>query len=113
MAANKNDLVGAVQELLASKEIELNKKDTTTVVDTVIDSIIGLTGEAGKLQLVGFGSFEVKERSARKGYNPKLLQELKAQGVPEEQAKAQTEIEIEASKSVGFKVGKAFKEFVK
>ncbi|MDT0160290.1 HU family DNA-binding protein [Bacillus sp. AG4(2022)] len=97
MAANKTDLVNAVQELLASQEVEFNKKDSTKLVDAVIDSIIGLTGETGKLQLVGFGTFEVKERAARLGRNPQSGQE----------------IQIEAKRVPTFKSGKAFKDFVK
>lgn len=95
--ANKTDLVVEVQKLVTEKELELSKKDTTTVVDAVIDSIIGLTGEAGKLQLIGFGNFEVKERAARVGRNPQ----------------DGSEIQIDAKRVVTFKPGKAFKEFVK
>lgn len=97
MAANKTDLVNAVQELLDSKELKLTKKESTLVVDSVIDRIIGLTGEVGKLSLVGFGNFEVRERAARKGRNPQSGEE----------------IEIAASNVPAFKAGKAFKEFVK
>lgn len=97
MAANKKDLELAVHELLAQKEVNVSKKDTIVIVDAVIDSIIGLTGESGKLQLVGFGNFEVRERAARKGRNPQTGDE----------------IDIAASKVPAFKPGKAFKEFVK
>jgi len=99
--ANKTDLVNAVQglveEVLVEKEVSINKKEATAIVDAVIDSIIGLTGESGKLQLVGFGTFSVKERAEREGRNPST-------GEP---------LTIAASKSVGFKAGKAFKDFVK
>lgn len=97
MAANKNDLVLGVKESLASQELELNKKDAEKAVNAVLDTIIGLTGEAGKLQLIGFGNFEVRERAARKGRNPQTGEE----------------IEIAASKAPAFKAGKAFKDFVK
>lgn len=95
--ANKTDLVKEVQKLLNEKELNLSKKDTTTVVDAVLDTIIGLTGESGKLQLIGFGNFEVRERSARKGRNPATGEE----------------IEIAETRIPAFKAGKAFKEFVK
>lgn len=95
--ANKTDLVNEVQALLVTKELELNKKETGVVVDAVLDTIIGLTGESGKLQLVGFGGFEVRERAARKGRNPATGEE----------------IDIDASKGIGFKAGKSFKEFIK
>ena len=95
--ANKSDLVSAVQEVLEGKDFKINQKQTTQVVDAVLDSIIGLTGEAGKLQLIGFGNFEVRERAARKGRNPQTGEE----------------IEISASKNPAFKAGKQFKEFVK
>lgn len=97
MAAKKEDLVNEVQLLLKDDGLDINKKETGLVVDAVVDSIIGLTGEAGELKLIGFGTFEVRERAARKGRNPRT-------GV---------EIEIPASKSPAFKPGKVFKEFVK
>ncbi len=112
MAANKTDLANGVQELLGEIGIELNKKDTGKVVDAVLDTIIGLTGEAGKLQLIGFGSFEIRERAARKGQNPSLLKQLKEQGVSAEDAKEQSQIDIAPSTTVGFKVGKQFKDFI-
>ncbi|MGD7047069.1 HU family DNA-binding protein [Rossellomorea marisflavi] len=95
--AKKSDLVSAVQDVLEGKDFKINQKQTTQVVDAVLDSIIGLTGEAGKLQLIGFGNFEVRERSARKGRNPQTGEE----------------IEIAASKNTAFKAGKQFKDFIK
>lgn len=94
--ANKTDLVNGVYELLNEKGVNTTKKDTTVLVDAVIDSIIGLTGEAGKLQLIGFGTFSVKERAERDGHNPATGEKIR----------------IPASKVVGFKAGKDFKNFV-
>lgn len=110
--ANKTDLIKGVQGLLKEKELDFNKDKVGTIVEAVLDTIIGLTDEDEKLQLIGFGTFSVKERAARKGLNPKKYSELLAQGLSEEDAKAQAEVEIKASKSVGFKVGKAFKTFI-
>lgn len=97
MATNKNDLVDAVLALSAEQEINVGKGDTVKLVNNVLDSIITLTGETEKLQLVGFGSFEVRTRAARKGRNPQSGEE----------------IQIAESKGIGFKPGKQFKESVK
>lgn len=99
--ANKTDFVlevkALVEEVLSEKNVSLNKKEATDIVDGVLDTIVELTKEDGKLQLVGFGSFEVRERAARKGRNPQTGEE----------------IEIQASKSPAFKPAKAFKDSVK
>src|SRR6187402_2336974 len=88
---NKTDLINAVSE-----QADLSKKDASKAVDAVFDSITSSLVEGGKVQLVGFGSFEVRERSARKGRNPQTGQE----------------IEIAASKAPSFKPGKALKDSI-
>lgn len=88
---NKTDLVNAVAE-----QAELSKKDASRAVDAVFESITGALKEGNKVQLVGFGSFEVRERSARKGRNPQTGEE----------------IEIPATKNPAFKPGKQLKEAV-
>jgi DNA-binding protein HU-beta len=92
--ASKKDLVSKVQEI---SELELNKSEATKLVDDVLNAIQTLTVENEKLQLIGFGNFEVRERAARKGRNPKTGEEMT----------------IDASKGIGFKVSKNFKELVK
>ncbi|MCY8585917.1 non-specific DNA-binding protein Hbs, partial [Bacillus haynesii] len=62
---NKTELINAVAE--AS---ELSKKDATKAVDSVFDTILDALKNGEKIQLIGFGNFEVRERSARKGRNP-------------------------------------------
>jgi DNA-binding protein HU-beta len=89
---NKTDLINAVAE--AS---ELSKKDATKAVDAVFDSILNALKDGDKVQLIGFGNFEVRERAARKGRNPQTGEE----------------IEIAASKVPAFKPGKALKDAVK
>lgn len=89
---NKTDLVNSVAE-----ETEFSKKDAAKVVDVVFDSITDSLKGGDKVQLIGFGNFEVRERSARKGRNPQTGEE----------------IEISASKVPAFKPGKALKEAVK
>jgi DNA-binding protein HU-beta len=89
---NKTDLINSVAE-----KAELTKKDATKAVDAVFESIQGTLANGDKVQLIGFGNFEVRERSARKGRNPQTGEE----------------IEIAASKLPGFKPGKALKEAVK
>lgn len=88
---NKTDLINAVAE-----QSELSKKDAAKAVDAVFDSITKTLKEGGKVQLVGFGSFEVRERSARKGRNPQTGEE----------------IDIPASKNPAFKPGKQLKDAV-
>ncbi|WP_079530134.1 MULTISPECIES: HU family DNA-binding protein [Halobacillus] len=89
---NKTDLINAVSE-----KAELSKKDATQAVDSVFESIMGSLKDGEKVQLIGFGNFEVRERAARKGRNPQTGEE----------------IEISASKVPAFKPGKALKDAVK
>ena len=89
---NKTELVAAVAE-----KAELSKKDADKAVAAVIDAITETLKENGKVQLVGFGTFEVRERAARTGINPQTKQT----------------IEIAASKNPVFKAGKALKDAIK
>jgi DNA-binding protein HU-beta len=88
---NKSDLINKVAE-----SSELSKKDATKVVEAVFDAISEALQSGDKVQLVGFGNFEVRERSARKGRNPQTG----------------AEIEIPSSKIPAFKPGKALKDGV-
>ncbi|MFS0722657.1 HU family DNA-binding protein [Paenibacillus sp. 1P07SE] len=88
---NKTDLIAKVAETT-----ELSKKDATKAVDAVFDAISDALQGGDKVQLVGFGNFEVRERSARKGRNPQTGEE----------------IEIAASKMPAFKPGKSLKDLV-
>ncbi|MGG3450040.1 MULTISPECIES: HU family DNA-binding protein [Bacillaceae] len=89
---NKTDLINEVAETA-----ELSKKDATKAVDALFDAIQNTLAKGDKVQLIGFGNFEVRERSARKGRNPQTGEE----------------IEIAASKVPAFKPGKALKDAVK
>jgi len=89
---NKTDLINAVAEQSA-----LSKKDSGKAVDAVFDTILNNLKNGDKVELIGFGVFDVRERSARKGRNPQTGEE----------------IEISASKVPGFKPGKKLKEAVK
>ena len=89
---NKTELVKAVAE-----QAELTQKDATKAVDALIETISETLDKEEKIQLIGFGTFEVRERSARKGRNPQTGEE----------------IEIAASKVPAFKPGKELKEAVK
>ena len=88
---NKTELVAAVAE-----KAGLSKKDAEKALAAVIDSVIDTLKAGDKVQLVGFGTFEVRERAARTGINPQTKQS----------------ITIAASKSPVFKAGKAFKDAV-
>ena len=88
---NKTELVAAVAE-----KTGMSKKDSEKAVNAAFDSITEALVAGEKVQLVGFGAFEVKERSARIGRNPKTKET----------------IEIPASRVASFKVGKALKDAV-
>ena len=88
---NKAELVAAVAEKAA-----LSKKDSEKAVNAAFDAISETLVEGGKVQLVGFGSFETKSRNARVGRNPRTKEE----------------IEIPASRMPAFKAGKALKDAV-
>ena len=90
--ANKQDLIAKVAETA-----ELSKKQAALVVNTVFDTISESLSNGEKVQIIGFGSFNVRERAERKGRNPQTGAELV----------------IPASKVPGFKAGKALKETVK
>ena len=89
---NKAELVNSVVE-----KSGLTKKDATSAVDAVFDSIQEALAKGDSVQLIGFGTFEVRERAARKGRNPQSGEE----------------IEIAASKVPAFKAGKNLKDAVK
>lgn len=90
--ANKTELIDRVAE-----NANLTKKEATVAVDAVLSSIEATLAEGEKVQLIGFGTFEVRERAARKGRNPQTNEE----------------IDIPASKVPAFKPGKALKDAVK
>ena len=88
---NKADLVNEVSRVLKTK------KDAQLAVDCVLSSVIKTLEKGGSVSLVGFGTFKVTERKARKGRNPQTGEE----------------INIAASKVPKFISGKALKEAVK
>jgi DNA-binding protein HU-beta len=90
--ANKAELIESVVEATG-----LNKKQSTAAVDAVFSSIQETLAKGEKVQLIGFGNFEVRDRAARTGRNPQTGEE----------------IQIAASKVPAFKPGKALKDAVK
>ena len=88
---NKAELVTAV-----AAKTGLAKKDSEKAVNAAFDAIIEALVAGEKVQLVGFGVFETKERGARIGRNPQTKEE----------------IEIPASRVASFKIGKALKDAV-
>lgn len=89
---NKTELCTAV-----AAKTGLSKKDAEKFTGAFIDTIVETLQGGDKVQIVGFGTFEVRDRPARKARNPRTGEE----------------IEIEATKAPVFKVGKAFKDSVK
>ena len=88
---NKAELINA-----AALKADVSKKDAEAVITAAPDAITEALAESEKVQLVGFGSFEVKKRAARLGRNPKTKEA----------------IEIPASVVPTFKAGKALKDAV-
>ncbi len=89
---NKSDLVDLVAE-----KTEMSKKDSEKAVKAVLDSVTDGLVRGDKVQLVGFGTFEVRNRKEREGRNPATGEKIK----------------IKALKVPAFKPGKALKEKVK
>ncbi len=89
---NKVELIAAVAE-----KADISKKDAEKAVAAVISTIEGALAKGDKVQLIGFGSFEVRERAARTGRNPQTKETIK----------------IAASKQPVFKAGQALKNAVK
>ena len=88
---NKTELVAAM-----AKETNLSKKDVEAVLKSFTDVVADELQKGGKIQLVGFGTFEVSERAAREGRNPQTGETMT----------------IAASKAPKFKAGKALKDMV-
>lgn len=88
---NKAELIAKISE-----NSGLSKKDSEKALAATLEAITGALQTGEKVQLVGFGNFEVKERAARTGRNPKTKEA----------------IQIPASKSPVFKAGKAFKDAI-
>ena len=89
---NKTELAAAV-----AKKADLSKKDAEAAVNATIDAIKAALKKGDKVQLIGFGTFEVRKRAARTGRNPQTGKEIK----------------IKASKVPAFKAGAALKDAVK
>ena len=88
---NKAELITAMTE-----KTELAKKDCEKVLNAFVEVVTEELQKGEKISLVGFGTFDVRERAERKGRNPKTMEE----------------ITIPASKAPGFKAGKALKDAV-
>lgn len=86
---NKTELIAAVAE-----KSGMSKKDADTAVNAMIDTIVNTVANEEKVQIVGFGTFEIRNRSERQGRDPRT----------------NTPITIPASKVPAFKAGKAFKD---
>lgn len=88
---NKTELIAAVAE-----KANLSKKDADAAVSAVLDAVTDELVKGGKVQLIGFGSFEVRERAAKQGRNPKTGEAM----------------QIPATKVPAFKAGNALKNAV-
>lgn len=88
---NKAELINAIAD-----ETVLSKKDTEATINSFVNVVSNALENKDKVQLIGFGTFETRERAARTGRNPQTNEEIK----------------IPASTTPAFKAGKALKERV-
>ena len=88
---NKSELIDAI-----AAAADLSKADAGRALDATIEAISGALKKGDTVSLVGFGTFQVKERAAREGRNPQTVATIK----------------IAAAKVPGFKAGKALKDAV-
>ena len=88
---NKSELVSAIAE-----QAGISKKDAESALKAITDTVTQELARGGRVQLVGFGTFEVSEQAARTGRNPQTGEEM----------------QIAASKAPKFKAGKALKDAV-
>ena len=88
---NKTDLINVMAD-----EAEISKKEAEAALKAFVDAVTKALVKGDKVQLVGFGTFEVSKRSAREGRNPKTGETMK----------------IAACKAPKFKAGKALKDVV-
>ena len=95
---NKSDLVAAIAEKaeMSKKDAEKALKDAERAVNATVEAITEAMSAGDKVQLVGFGTFDVAERAAREGRNPQT-----GEAMP-----------IPASKAPRFKAGKALKDAI-
>lgn len=106
----KAELRELVKEIRVEREAD---KVTNAELELIIEDVFLAIKEAVVKGLdvnIGIGTLKPKTRAARKGVNPKLLKELKEQGLSAEQAKAQATIDIAESKTVTFTASKSAKE---
>lgn len=89
---NKTELVAAIAEKTGG-----NKKDAEANLNAVLESITEALSNGERVQLIGFGTFETRERAAREGRNPRKPDQI---------------IKIPACKAPSFKAGKALKDAV-
>ncbi len=89
---NKTELISAMAE-----KANISKKDTEAVLNAFIDTVQNTVKDGDKIALVGFGTFEARERAERTGKNPRTGEAIK----------------IAACKVPAFKAGKSFKDLVK
>lgn len=92
----KAELVAAVAKKAEAADVNLTKKQAEEAVKAMIETITETLGKGESIQLVGFGTFEVRERAAREGFNPRTKKKIK----------------IAASKVPAFKAGRALKDAV-
>lgn len=88
---NKQELINAI-----ANETGISKKDTEATINSFVNQVSNALSEKDKVQLIGFGTFETRDRAERTGRNPQTGEEMK----------------IEASTVPAFKAGKALKEKV-
>lgn len=92
---NKTEFIKKVKD---NAKAELSAKNTEDVVNAVFDTITDVLASGDSVKIIGFGTFEVRERAARTGVNPR---------------DPSKKIQIEATRTPAFKAGKNFKDAIK
>jgi len=93
---NKGEFTQRMQEVFIERDLDLNASQSAKAVDAIFDTIQTTLADGEGIAITGFGTFEVRDRAARTGRNPKTGEA----------------IQIKAQKTVGFKVGKGLKTAV-
>lgn len=109
---NTTELGKDLQGILEAKGIKVKATEGKEIVDAFVDVIFERVNNGEVVKLGAYADLVPKTRSARKGHNPKLLKDLKDQGVPEQEAKKQAEIDIAEKRVVGLKSHKKLNDLL-
>ncbi|MEC0232544.1 HU family DNA-binding protein [Paenibacillus alba] len=102
---------GLIDEMASKTKVP--KKLITRLIDTALESIAEALQSGEKVQILNFGTFDTRIRSARNGINPTLLTQLIEQGIHSEDARAQASVAIAETRVLDFKAADKLKEVIR